>query len=350
MRTNEAAMTYQISYGHGVVSIPEAALAYLDKADPMTLKLYLTLCADKKLCESLDIRALAKSFAVTPEAIENALAFWVNAGLLETESEEGEKKPPKKTPARKSAAVSEKTAENGERVTVVSSDAMPNYTGSEIERIMNDNPDFSRLLDECQALSGKMFGIHEINRVIGLADVLRLDHDSILLLFGYAQTLGKCSVPYVVKMAQGLVNDGIVTFAEVEAYIAGKEKEHTLENVIRRLAGIGGRVLTAKEKKYLTAWLAYDYPEEVFVLAYEVTANNTGEFSFPYMNKILVNWNEAGYRTREEIETALEQYRTAQVSGTKKSTDNGEGSFDLDDFFAAALQRTKKIATDGGES
>lgn len=336
-------MTYTIQFGSGAFSLPEAMLSYLDKADPMTLKLFLLLCSDKALLSSLDVKAVAKSFAVTEREIEASLAFWQNAGLLQKEKGDEKEKPSAPVEAKRSprVKVSEKTSANGEKVTVVSSDAMPNYTGREIERLISENPDFSHLIDECQAIAGKVFGIHEINRVLGLADVLRFDHASILLLFGYAESLGKCSVNYVVKMAQGMVNSGISTFAEVEAYIADKEKVHSVERVIRRLAGLGSRQFSAKESRFLAAWSSYEFSEELLTLAYEITVNNTGEFSFPYMNKILMNWHEAGYRTRDEVEASLAAFRDKKAAET-----DGGTSFDVDDFFAAAIKRTQKLADD----
>ena len=67
-------MRFDLFYGNGAVVVPEAALGYLDKADPLALKLFLQLCGDRALRESLSVEALAKSHAVTPSDIEKALA------------------------------------------------------------------------------------------------------------------------------------------------------------------------------------------------------------------------------------------------------------------------------------
>ena len=324
-------MKLTIQFGQGVFALPEALLGYIDKASPLALKLFLELAADRELLGDFDVAAFAKRFAVTPKEAEDALAFWQNAGLLACAADSGtEQKKKKKT----SVNVSVKRAENGESVTVVTSDRLPNYTGSEIETIMEGNAQLAQLIDECQRIAGKVFGAHELNRVIAMADILRLDNGAILLLFGYAASIGKCSVNYVVKIAQSLANDGLTSYAEVEAYIAAKEKVHTVENLIRRLSGIGARALSAKEKRFVDAWSEYDFAEDILTLAYEITVNNIGEFAFPYMNKILVNWNEAGYRTRSEVEEALKGYRDKKASGE-------DTSFDVDEFFEAALKRSQ---------
>lgn len=335
-------MRLTIQFGQGAFALPTAMLDYTDKASHLALKLFLTLAEDAALRESFDTAAVAKRFAVTPREIADALAFWQNAGLLEGVGESDKTASADKRKKRAAVSVSRRTAENGESVTVVTSDALPHYTGSEIEAIMAENSSLSSLIDECQRLAGKVFGAHEINRVIAMADILRLDNDAILLLFGYAASIGKCSVNYVVKIAQGLANDGLVSYAEVEAYIAAKEKVHSVETVIRRLGGLGARAFSAKESRFIAAWSEYEFPEELLVLAYEITVNNTGEFAFPYMNKVLVNWHEAGYGTRAEVEEALNGYRDKK----EKAADT---SFDVDEFFEAALKRAQNRSVGSGK-
>lgn len=322
-------MKLAISYGGEVFALPAAAAAYLDKADPLTLRLFLLLCADKSLRESFDPAALARSFAVTPEKIGEALAFWQNAGLLT--AQEGTVSAPLE---EKKLQVSVKSADNGSKVTVVTGEGMPNYSGREIEALMAGDASLSLLIEECQRIAGKLFGAREISRLLGLSDYLRLDHDSILLLFAYAARLGKCSLPYIEKVAANMVNEGITSYAEIEAYITHAEKKHTLEEKVRKLAGLSQRAFSAKEKKFIEGWCQMDFPFEMLEMAYEITVNNTGNFAFPYMNKVLLNWREAGYTTVDEVNAALGAYRE------KRERESDRSSFDVNEFFEAALKRS----------
>lgn len=329
-------MTLRIAYGTGVFALPADMTHYLDKADPLTLRLFLLLASDPALREHFDSAAVAKSFAVKIEEVEKALAFWENAGLLLKNGEGDSAHTPKAgdTVVPKKVTVSEKIAENGEKVTVVTSGGMPHYTGSEIEAIMNADSTMALLIEECQKIAGKMFGAHEINRVLGMADYLRLDHDAILLLFDYTKRIDKCSVAYIEKMAVSLVNEGASDYASIEAYITKAEKKHTLEGLVRRLAGLSARAFSAKEKKFVEKWSELAISEELIEMAYDVTVNNTGSFAFPYMNKVLLNWREAGYTTAKEVEAAAAAYRN------KKEQGNSTASFDIDEFFEAALKRS----------
>ncbi len=335
-------MKLTVHYGNGAVALPAAFFDYLDKADSLTLKLFLTLAQEAELRESLDTKALAKRFAVKEEAIESAISFWENAELLSRSEQERDQSGPK----AKSVTVSAKTGENGNTVTVVSSDPMPNYTGAELEALFEENPGWHSLIDECQKIAGKLFGRQDQCRVIAMTDVLRFDEESVLLLFHYAKSRDKCSCAYVLSIAKALLNEGITAFAEVEAYIASKEKAHGVENLIRRLAGIGARAFTAVEKRFITAWSDADYPEELLTLAYEVTVNALGKFTFQYMNKVLANWHEAGYKTRQDAEAAMAAFR-------KGKSDDGKESFDVEDFLNAAINRTKNTTlknSDGKKS
>lgn len=326
-------MTIAVEYGKGVVALPEAILSYLDKASPLSLRLFLLLASDRSLREDFSLADTAKKFAVTPQEMEQALSFWVNAGLISYSTDTA--KEDLRAAKRPAVSVSAKTGENGESVTVVTS-GMPHYTGKEIEAMMQGDATLALLVEECQRMAGKMFGVHEITRLLGMADYLRFDHDSILLLFAYAEKLGKCSVAYVEKIATSLVNEGITSYAEVEAYLSAKEKQHTLEGFVRKLIGVSQRAFSAKEKKFLAKWSELAFSESLLTLAYEVTVDNTGAFSFPYMNKVLLNWHEAGYRTADEVNAALQSYRANKEQDSDKS-------FDVDEFFEAALKRGRRM-------
>lgn len=75
------------------------------------------------------------------------------------------------------------------------------------------------------------------------------------------------------------------------------------------------------------------YSDDVLRLAYETTVNATNDASIPYANTILERWYAEGYRTVQDVERALAEYR-------RKKAEGGNSSFDVDDFFEAALKRT----------
>ena len=77
---------------------------------------------------------------------------------------------------------------------------------------------------------------------------------------------------------------------------------------------------------------AMQYSFDIIQLAYEITVNATAKPSIPYANTILERWYNEGYKTVDEIEHSIADYRRKKMAGSS--------SFDVDDFFEAALKRT----------
>ena len=72
------------------------------------------------------------------------------------------------------------------------------------------------------------------------------------------------------------------------------------------------------------------YGLDIIEKAYEVTADATGNASFPYANSVLERWHAAGLCTLEEIEESYKKEGKAQAQSTSTFTD---------DFFDAAVRR-----------
>ena len=73
------------------------------------------------------------------------------------------------------------------------------------------------------------------------------------------------------------------------------------------------------------------YTDDVLQKAYETTVDAIGKPSIAYANTILERWYAEGYRTAEDVERALADYRREKSGGS---------SFDVEDFFRAALKNT----------
>ena len=97
---------------------------------------------------------------------------------------------------------------------------------------------------------------------------------------------------------------------------------------MRTMMGLGQRALTSKEKAMLSSWQEWQSSPELIKLAYEKTVEKTGRVSMSYMHKILESWNISGFKTVSEVE----------MGDKKPSSDNS--SFDPDDFFRAALEKS----------
>lgn len=61
---------------------------------------------------------------------------------------------------------------------------------------------------------------------------------------------------------------------------------------------------TQKQTEYILSWRALGFEAPIIARAYDEMAERTGKISFNYMDKILLNWHTAGYKTPEDVETA----------------------------------------------
>ena len=88
---------------------------------------------------------------------------------------------------------------------------------------------------------------------------------------------------------------------EAVAFIQNQNINRSRLTHLMKLLQIHGRNLTPGEEKYAKAWLEMGFDDAVIALAYERTCLNTGGLSWPYMNKILTRWSEAGLLTLKQV-------------------------------------------------
>lgn len=339
-------MKLSFIYGTDVLILPAKALEKLNAASEVELKVLLKLAACGSGSDILPA-TLAAELGLDESTLNSAISFWRGVGILQTDaqtavshlsarSEDG-RLPASGTPK---VQVNTRAGKDGRKVTTVQTDEMPHYTAEEITRIFAENSDLSGMIDECQNILGKIFNPTEVNKLLALTEYYRLEFDYVVLLCYHCKKIGKASVPYVDRMAKSLWQEGIVTTEALEERLALLSSAADLGSAFRQLSGAGGRSFTEKEMKFFTQWSKWQVTAELLKLAYEVTVDNTGAPSMPYINKVLSNWQEAGYRTPDEVVAAMEAYKQKKEA---KAAGASVGSFNTDEFFDAALARSLEL-------
>lgn len=336
-------MKLSFQYGTGVLTLPEKVLEKINEAGAVELRVLLGLAACRG---EVELSALASQLALDEVALHSAIAYWRGAGVLQLDSAEqrasggSDEAQAAHSDARPGVQVNARTGKDGRKVTTVQTDEIPHYNAEEIARIFAENTQLSGMIDECQNILGKLFNPTEVNKLLALTDYFGLDFEYVLLLCYHCKKVGKASVPYVDKMARSLWQEGIVTTEALEERLALLSDAADLGNAFRRLSGAGKRSFTDREQKFFTQWSKWQITPDLLGAAYEVAVDNTGAPSMPYINKVLSNWHEAGYRTAEEVATAMEAYRQKKEA---KAAGEAVGSFNTDEFFDAALARSLEL-------
>lgn len=326
-------MAIKINYGNGVVVLPRAAVEKIGDAPQEYFSVLMTLLSlDGAL--ALDraeaSEAVASALGMDTPTVDLAFEYWRGAGVISFSAKKGKTA---KTEAQKAQTAPKKAEAKAEEVQEKKSRSaeLPRYTTEQISDLLEKRKEAALLIDECQRILGKMFNTHEVNIVLGLIDYLSLDGEYVLTLFAHCAKIDKKSLHYIEKMAFNLYDSGIADTAQLTEYFRFLEKSEELVSKVRSIFGIGTRALSAKEKKILERWSReFDFTFDVIERAYEITVNATNSASLPYANSILESWHSKGYRTLEDVDAAEAERKAQKV----------EGSFDTDDFFEAALQRS----------
>ena len=290
-----------------------AVAAHVDKATKKDIRIILELAAAPDAPPS----AIAKAAGVTVAEVESSVAFWRGTGVLVVG--DGESAPLEEAPATPVKVIAEK--------------GLPDYSTEELSEVLSRRTELAQLINDAQQAFGKVFNTHEIAIIAGLADYLGLDEEYILLLLTHCRHMEKKSLRYAEKMAITLHDEGIHDARALEERLHNIEIMAEASGRVRAMFGINSRALTTKEKTMIEKWICVmHYDEDMLRRAYEITVDSTSKPSIPYANSILERWYAEGYRTLADVDAALAEYK-------RKKAGNGS-SFDVDEFFEAALKRT----------
>ena len=335
-------MTITLQYGNEVIALPGATAQVMTNASAEDLRLLILLCAEPALRENT--ARLCERLGCTEEQVRLSLAFWRGAGVLTAENGVSE------TPASQSAAEESVPTAVSAPAAAHHTDSLPRYTTEELSDLLERRQEAAALIDECQRVLGRIFNVREIGVLVGLLDYLSLDAEYLILLCAHCAGLGKTSIHYVEKVAQDMVAGGACTVEALQETLRREDAAREAEGRIRALFGAQDRKLTATERKYIRRWTdEWKFDMGMIELAYEATVDTIGDASMRYTDGVLKRWAAEGLTTPEAVAASDERWRRAReneaASAGKSKTpkDGGKkqgGSFDVDDFFEAALKRS----------
>ncbi len=298
-------------------------LPYIDKAKKFDLKVLCLLADSEQYRSGKYISNIAKELSAEEHDVESSIAFWNGAGII-TLSDGNEPAKVADKPAKKEESRSPRRVKVSE---------LPQYTSAELNELLTHHNQVVGLVDECQNILGKIFTASDIKVLMGLVDYLGLDNDYILVLMHYAARKEMKSMRYIEKIAVSCLDDGYTDAVVLQNALCEREEREALEYKIKNIFGAGDRKLSSKEKKCIEAWVTtYQFAVEIIEKAYDITIGATNKPSIPYAHAILERWYNDGLKTIDDINAALNK---------RELEKGGEGSsFDIDEFFNAALDRS----------
>lgn len=193
---------------------------------------------------------------------------------------------------------------------IVAPGERPQYSEKDVLDAMDHEQSFRLLRGEVQRLLGRNLNTEDLKILLGFVHYLGLPTEVISVLVSFckdrARLRGNLRAPSlrtIEKEAYRWAELGIDTLESAAAYIQVQNNRHSQLHQLMDVLQIRGRSLTPAEERFATSWLELGFDKEIIAMAYERTCLNTGGLNWNYMNKILTRWNEAGFKTAEDIRT-----------------------------------------------
>ncbi|MBQ8782600.1 MAG: DnaD domain protein [Clostridia bacterium] len=263
----------------------------------------------------IDANTISKSIGKPVSAVEEALRYWASVGVLNSEI----------APA---PAVQPAAAEKPQKVLPVIPETKPSY--EQIKIRCKEDPQLEQLFNEVQQILGRTLGYDGEYSLLMMHDDYGLPSEVILMLADYCVNNGKASYAYMRKMAKSWGEKEIDSIEKADAVISNLNSVQSLWNQFARLTGIQTPKPTSVQSQYLLTWAnEYKFSMEMIYCAYEIMADNCAKISFKYMDAILKDWYQKGFRTPEEIE----EEKKKSPPAVKKNPKALQGtSYDMDEF------------------
>ncbi len=317
--------------------IPPSNLSeILKNADEADLRLLIAamMTADRE-SGVVSVSGLGDLSGLEQSEVDAGLKFWRGAGILCPARGGKEKETREEIPSQKEEKDT-KSANTAHRGGVVErTAALGSYSSAELAALMEQRRISAQFIDEAQRVMGKIFRTYDIGILVGIVDQLGFEEAAVLGLLGYATAKGKKTLRYAEQMALSFYDEGLTDTAEIMERLSRMERATETVSKIKSLFGMGARELTATERKLFLTWTEkYAYDVDVIRLAYDITVDTIQKPVPKYAGSILDSWYAEGLRTADDVRRYIEKDKQSKAGGEVAK------SYDVEDFFEAALRRS----------
>ena len=275
---------------------------YIKLAGASQLKVLLFLLRHQS--EGIDLQRAAKELGFSAEEVEEAVEFWVSAGVMMRQGDEP-KAPliPEKKVAPKAAVRPRSQKPSRE----------------EVARRGLEDSNIAFLLREAEVKFGRVLKSNESSTLVWLHDDEGMSPAVILMLLEFAVAEKACNVSFIERTALKWIEKGVSNIAEAEEEIRILQQSRSAWRVVERAMGIEKRLPSTNELKYARTWvIEWGYGAEILRAAYETCVDTLSKFSMPYVKGILETWHKNGVKEVADIGRA-EEKRSAKKKGGKNS-------------------------------
>ena len=270
-----------------------------------------------KMC-SLD--EISLNTGVGADEVEEAIMFWQQANVLTPQNS------PEIASVR-SIMSQQPLDEAKQAVPAHKPEAVPNhkanYSGSEIADIMKDSQDIRELFKITEGILGTLKN-SQMNSIIWMYDHLGLKKEVIITLLTYCSSIEKTNTAYVEKIAADWAENDINSMKAAQDEIQRLSASKDYTESIMKLFEMSRRP-TTKQDEIIKQWKKNGFSLDLIHYAYEKTLEQINKLNFDYINKILISWNDSGFKSADDVKNAESSFRRK-----KKEQNSQKGGNDPD--------------------
>lgn len=188
---------------------------------------------------------------------------------------------------------------------------LPRYSRGDILDAMEREPEFTALYREVERLLGRTLTENDLRELYTIYDGLAMPPEVVLLVVVYMihavrRQKGEAGamprLPQIRREAFRWKRLGLDTAETAEDYLRRQQQVDGREWDILSAVGVTKpRAAVDQEREYIASWVELGFSDQLIRMAYERTVYQKGQMNWPYMNKILLSWHQAGWRTPEQV-------------------------------------------------
>lgn len=276
---------------------------YLPQANGDFIKVYLYILFLSKYDKDIKVNDLSKKLGLSLKVIQDAMKYWEeqnvitkkNTGYVFNSLQEIELHHLYKPKAALSAEQIQKSVESQKRAKT-------------IEYI--NNKFFSGLMPTTW--------YPDIELWFKKYD---FDDEVMMALFQYCFDKSALHRNYIQTVADAWAKNSIKTYNDLDLYYEKHEKINKIANMISKKLGLA-RQLSQYEYAYIEKWIIdFEFSFDIIEIALKRTTSKVNP-SFDYIDKLLTDWNDRGFKTVEQVEQFLNdiKQKTKDIKQLEKST------------------------------
>ncbi len=291
---------------------------HLKIASGTQIKVLLYMLAHSDLGLRADI--IAEAVGVRTEDADDALLYWVNAGVLSNSGTEYYPSGNEMTCAAPQPAAPAVPA--GQELDSPKARAL---LGSEtqcsaeaVAAAIRGDDAVKCLFEMYEKLAGRPLQHSERQTLMVMVEEVGLPCEVTMMLVEYCFDIGKATPAYMKTVALNWVENDITDISRAEEHIRKLRTCYTLENELRRRFGLSTS-FSSKQRGTIEEWAAMGIGSELIGAAYDECMDNTGKLSFPYIDKVLRSWLSKGVTDPSQLADLPKPSSGGSVGGSAPS-------------------------------